>query len=563
MDSLPDELVVQILKDYLTPRDLVTCRLVSKRFKFLTENYVNLKELLVNPPWCLYYLRRIDLPDVSSEQVNYKNWIEIPRLSLSQCSSFQILFANLKALELFLIRKSIGCETRQEYRERFLVSRSTLDALNRLVKLERLVLTFETFETNDRNLPTFTMPNLKTFSLSLLESDDLDENGDRRCGRLWARPAKEVRLTKVCSKIEKLYLDCSRFFKRRVRLKYPCKLRYLQTSKMKCLDNDLSTFKTLRTLKFDIDFRSNSRGTYPWPDNLLQVLPKLREIFLVYYYLSDNEVNVRAFVSGLFVQKSTFQRPEVKIYLNDILLTKPIGENENFARKWRTPTRQNHLAELQIQHYRSLVEGRSVDCKTIEYEGLVAVLEDQMENFQRDGVLNEYQIPSWFFEQFPIIQLITVKEIANESRFIWFVKQCRNLNYLQFKTCCLTQSILDLLPKLGEHFRCLEIVGKEDGSGQDSLDYGPVFRIAQLATLYFEMHFDLQIVPKLFRERSSLEIFCCDHHNIRVRFYRFSSESFSITYFPVRGDHNGWRVEKIRAKSEDLINVISSILENY
>lgn len=560
MDTLPDELIVQILKDHLAPRDLATCRLISKRFKFLAENYVNLKELIINPPWRLYDLR-IDLPYVSSEPVNYRNLIELPRFSLSPDSSFQILFANLKALELFVECKGLFCETHQEFRDRFLVSRSTLNALNRLDKLERLVLTFEA---KGHNLPTFTMPSLKIFSLELEELDDLDKNGSRRKRPFDARPARIIRLTKVCSKIERLHLNCSRFSRRRVRLKHPGKLTYLQISELRCLDNDLFAFKNLRTLKFKLE------SFEPLPNHLLEALKKLKEIFLLCDYVigdfGERDTKIREFVNGLLVQRSASQRPEVNIYFNDILLTRQIEENDQFARNRRTSTGQrNSLIEVQIEHYRSLADGRSPDCKSIIYERLTAALEDQMVNFQRDGVLNEHHFPTWFFERFQTIQLITVNEIENESRFIWFVRQCRNLIHLRFETCCLTQPILDQLPKLGEQFRCLRIVGKENGSGQDGLDYGSVFRLTQLAWLEVEMHLDLRIVPELFKERSSLEALVCEHNDLRVEFERESSESFCITYFLVRGDpsNRSKQFERKALGSEELVNEITYILRTY
>ena len=200
MESVPDEVLVMILRDYLYADELVICRLISKRFRFLIDNYVNLKELII---YC-YNLKRgymVDLSHVSNEPVNYKNSIRLGATKLSLNPSFPLLFANLRALESNLCTE---------------MTTDTLNVLNGLTKLEKLVFKHVLFTTEDDLLqpPTLSLPNLKILSLHLVKTDsDRRKEIILRRIRKWSRTTsnpvtipKEHPKMIVSSKIEKLYI---------------------------------------------------------------------------------------------------------------------------------------------------------------------------------------------------------------------------------------------------------------------------------------------------------------------------------------------------------------------
>ena len=57
MESLPDEVIVWLFEEYLRPSEVITCRSVCKRFRFLVDHLVNFKELTIlgdlGTFWCI------------------------------------------------------------------------------------------------------------------------------------------------------------------------------------------------------------------------------------------------------------------------------------------------------------------------------------------------------------------------------------------------------------------------------------------------------------------------------------------------------------------------------
>lgn len=540
MESVPDEVLAMILRDYLCPDELISCRLISKRFRFVIDCQVYLKELII---YC-NHLRggefRVDLTHVSDEPVNYKNSIKLRPDKLWLKPSFPRLFANLNALELNLDTE---------------MTADTLNALNGLAKLEKLVLNFVFFtsENDLLDLPVLSPPNLKILSLNLIGTD-LDRKRERflrflrRRARLTSNPVaipKEQPKLVVSSKIEKLFLTSRRSLSS-IRLSYPKQVIYLRISDPERLDNHLSTLTKLRTLKFHAPYK-------PCP-NILEMCANLEEINIAMNPLGDEyEARTRRFLGHLITQKSVLGRSGLRIYFNDVLMDKPIEVGPRFQ------------LGMQVTNYQRLANGQSPDCKTIHFEKEVALVDEQKESFQRDGVeLNEHHFPTWFFSRFHNIRQVLVYEISNENRFIWFLKQCKNLCKINFRNPCLTQPILNLLPNLSEPFRCLEIVGI-DKAGQDGLDYGPVFRISQIEWLDFQIQLDLQIVPEFFEKSRFLGILHVHYENGQFTFKKdWTSGRITVEY---------WRnnafpyVENIITKQgvyqKDLAKEISEAMQRF
>ena len=131
MESLPDELIVMILKEYLHPGEVVTCRSVSKRFLFLIDNCINFKELV--------FLSDVStLSDISHQaSCSISNAVQRPMKNMIRLqwnkygcykvfpeAPFKILFYSLKYLEFGF---------------RSILTKFLLDALNELTLLEKLI----------------------------------------------------------------------------------------------------------------------------------------------------------------------------------------------------------------------------------------------------------------------------------------------------------------------------------------------------------------------------------------------------------------------------------------
>ena len=282
MESLPDEVIVLILKEYLYPSEVLTCRSVCKRFKFLVDHLINFKELTIlsdlpSLPWGLRLWRSnaVDRP--------VKNIIRLHELygktKFFPDSRFKIPFsASLKVLQ-------VGVELE--------LSEFMIYALNDLDELEKLVLMGLKFSAK------FKHPWLSLQMLKMLSIADLSKKNQSKLF--------------VTSQIETLF--CSQLHL--IELNRPEYLTRLETWSP-LTTTDLSSFKNLRTLKYVASSESNR--------NILESLKHLEEIHLR-FQLSNTIFDVLSgLIDHLMNQKSVLGRPNVRIYLLDISLIKPYKE---------------------------------------------------------------------------------------------------------------------------------------------------------------------------------------------------------------------------------------------
>lgn len=143
LDTIPIELLSMIL-NRLSTADQIRCRLVSKKFRFVIENEVKVRRLIVSlnqkvceGKWYRTY-RRFDLNDL----INAKH------LDFLQTEPFRKMFSKLRMLYVYDFPEILPpCD---------------LDSLNELRELEHLELWFLRI----KNLSKLTLPNLKVFCVN-------------------------------------------------------------------------------------------------------------------------------------------------------------------------------------------------------------------------------------------------------------------------------------------------------------------------------------------------------------------------------------------------------------
>lgn len=168
IDSLPDELIASILKDHLSLSEIVKCRRISKRFRFLVDNYVSvfINELSVSSE--LEFIKRCfdsSIPARNTAQSYYERHGRVLNENChvkSLCESFWFLASPL-CRTLFANLKCLVCNLKNHGDD--------LEILNEFVKLESLIIEPEI---TLRTCQTLSLPNLKYCSLPRIEYEPLN-----------------------------------------------------------------------------------------------------------------------------------------------------------------------------------------------------------------------------------------------------------------------------------------------------------------------------------------------------------------------------------------------------
>ena len=443
MESLPDELIVLILMEYLYPSEVVTCRLVSKRFLFLVDNCVNYKELTI---FCQH-------SDVSVQAYgDNMNALERPTRKMIRLQSdrygrgrifpeapFRIPFCNLKFLGLDLS---------------FYLTKFVMNALNELATVEKLACFQATISKEPSEQLVLRMPNLKVLSFHQLSCFTI------------GRPNERFKLI-VDSKIEQLFYP---FLPDQIQLNHPECISFLQTHHVTA---EFLSLKNLRNLRCKII----SEQMLP---NLLESFKHLEKIFVNYgrCFAIDNDL----IFNCLMNQRALLGRSNVKIYFLAILLTKPFEEYP-FECNFRHFKGKDLLNEesMHFAHYQHL-EDRLMHRTHINYWSFVSALNDQMLCLQSNRVaFNEHGFPVDFFEKFQNIRELEVYErdneiTNNEARFAWFLSQCKSLRTI-FVLISPSQFIIDRVSECSSLQRLLFTGIALKG---DDLDYWPLLRLKNL-----------------------------------------------------------------------------------
>ena len=460
MEDLPDEVLLMILSEYLPVSDLVKCRLLSKRFNFLVDNFVKLKRLEFD-----YYGRFFNttqtcqLSYVTDKQkaaeptnVNQLVICNFPVFYLPRHSSFQLLCSNLKSLTLTV---------------NFKLTILNMAELNGLVKLEQLFI-YKLFILDTYPRPALDLPNLKLLSIQSVRF-------------LQYREAGRIQKLVVRSKIKQLFYQAD-FEGSSLELKHPDHVSLLKIANLK---ENLSSFKNLRVLHCKSISEPNA--------NILELLPNLEEISLQAY--CPEEEHTRRTVSQLMSQRAALNRHQLKIYYFGVLLNKPYEDYdfEKFEPKF------DNLVAMHLHHYGQLAEHLPYVYR-VNYD---AELADRLADsvVGKKLPLNSHGFPVDFFER-TNIQEIRISEIPNSDRLASFLKQCKRVRELHFERKAgaqLEQSLVDLIADLyafSLNWLSILDVNKE-------LDLGPVSNLNQPLTLKV-IPLDLRFILELFRKSRNL-----------------------------------------------------------
>ena len=388
MEGLQDDVLLMILSEYLHVTDLVTCRLLSKRIKFLVDNFVKLKKLVFDCAHVIVHFgahRLSDLADKKSERERpnpnhiliFRDYYVSHHLDLPRNSSFQLLCSSLRCLKFMPILQ---------------LTDSNMSTLNELSRLEELIITRPHIPPNQS--PVLDLPNLKLLVMHWFD---------------YATDPKSSKLV-INSKIKNfVYEDVH--FNFPFQFNHPKHVEFLSVRSLEI--EDLSIFQNLRVLCFHSISESNL--------NVVDVLPTLEAISLQDYQYKAGEAEKVA--NHLMRRRRVLGRENLKIYYFGILLNRP------FAEYGIQRTTSASLATLHLEHYDQLAE-RFPYIEQIDYTQFADRLEALTAG--KRIPLDLQGLPINFFRRMNI-RSILITEIHNSDRFVSFLKQCKYVEVLQFK----------------------------------------------------------------------------------------------------------------------------------
>lgn len=436
--ELLDEIWRLIFSEHLDFVETVRCRQVSKRFKFLIDQ--------LRPTDLLVYGRMNPnfLGNSYRDDRNSSNWIQLNRLELVPDSSFQIVFASLRVLELNI---ELNMSGKKEF---------SLEVLNEFHGLEKLYMNKVVISRNQ----TLHLPNLQVFSIDLYSEEESKELQIR-----W-----NIRID--YSKQPRLFLDSKvkRLLCRRTKLLVILHPEYIE--EFECndrkLEKDVEFFKNLRVL--------HSRLT----ESTLTAFENLQNLE-EFHVLSLDKENL---LKRLIAKRAALGR-EVKIYFLDVCFL-PLDTSIDIQI-------YGEPLKVRIQNYNRLAECVR-EIKQIRYQNLIDCLDTELKP-EHEVQLNECRFPVDFFEKFVNIENVSVGSntvmqwrsgiVKDEERFLWFLSRCSRLTKLSFERELLTQSIVNRLPEVCRQLKVFTIARANDHYGPrlSSLDLRPVYKLKQLFVL--------------------------------------------------------------------------------
>lgn len=481
MDLL-DELWSLIFREHLDFLDTVQCRRVSKRFKFLIDR-LRPSELFVygSQVSSLYRTYRDDRDPAM--------WIQLRRFYFEANSSFQILFVNLRFLQLDI---EIGIFGIYDYKKQF-----NLELLNEFVRLEKLYLNTVVISRSR----TLRLPELKVLSINLNSRNEYKESP--------ARPERinynrEPRLTIDC-KVETLLGARPTLMV----INHPECVQHLATSywtRKVLMGKELRRFKNLRVLSTQITTA------------LLDAFPIFEHLQELHLDCVFHDLHVKEQLLDLLRKRSEWKRTELKVYICDLLVDPNFDPSEQLIccpRLWEKIANYHRLPD-RVRHVFQ-----------IDYHVLGCFLTHFSAGFSRSGIALERGLPTNFFEKFPNIKTIEIyqSEIGNEEQFAWLLSKCTRLIVLRFLRRYLSQSLLNCLPVVSRNLKELYVSGYRNDA--TPLDLSPLYELRLLFALEIDSDdagpnsaFDVNILLENCCYLTQINLKHIQILNDRVGFYR-------------------------------------------
>ena len=516
--ELLDEIWRLIFAEYLDFVDTVRCRRVSKRFKFLADQ-LGPKELFV-------YSHMFPLCESTGyrDDRNPLNWIQLHRFQFEPNSSFQIVFANLRVLELDIHLGKNIVKSEKEF---------NLEFFNEFVHLEKLYL--NTVVISRRQ--TLRLPNLRVFSIRLYSEDEFFE-----CSSRWEERiiySRQPRLV-LDSKVQRLLCYRTKLLD----VKHPDRVEFLRCNRNDLKTNPVILFKNLRVLCLPL---TNSVA------NIFEDFQNLEELYL--RPISKDGVRRKQWFNELMAKKAALKR-EVKIYVVDVSFQSdgPLDTSIDF--------REFDPLKFRIQNYHRLTD-RVRDVKEIYYGRLIGWLDTLTPN---QIELDEWLFPVGFFKKFLGIKSVNiVRKVEDEDRFLYFLSRCTRLTELEIRREHLTQSLLNRLPAVCRPLKVFTI--DSIGSSSSSvLDPRPVYGLKQLFKLEFKSK-DTNLDSPL--DLAVLFKSCRYLVEVELKYIQILKQKLYHVYCPRESDltkidsFSGMFHERAAFNYEDLKKNLGAIIEEY
>lgn len=442
-----DEIWMMIFRDHLDLLDVVRMRQVCKRFQCLVDQ-MSRTDLIVSCgsfPVCFETEKEPETIFVLDEhdQNGLKFLPNSPRFR-----AFQAFFANLKSLYLYIHPKE--------------ESKFNIETLNEFTKLERLRL----YAIQISKDQTLNLSMLKTLTIGLSKKEKI----------LSPHLIIDSKLrTLICGSLNL------------IKLNHPESIEFLKSNIAK--EDNLLMFKNLRVLQTAIsepilnDFQNLS--------NLKEIRFYWNRFACRFYLVELNAGRITLHPSKMIDQlvlKSSELKKNVKIYLSDVLLTKPVNEifpGLDDATFRDLEVFSNEQLAARIQHYHNLASPVICGSGHVDYIHLVRCLDDERGNLLRNQVtLNARQFPTDFFVKFEGIRRVNVnRALEDEERFVYFLSRCSRLIHLEFRRDSLVQTVLNQLPTACSRLKLLW-VGAPVEDPNNVLDFSPVYKLKKLFQLW-------------------------------------------------------------------------------
>ena len=424
--ELFDEIWHFIFSKYLGPMEIIRCRRVSRRFKYFADQ--------MRPTELLVY----DYKSLTSTELSYRDhrmpsqWIQVYRFELRRKSSFQILFANLRVLQLDM---PLG-KTSHDERE------FNIDLLNRFVRLEELYLDQVTICRSH----TLRLPSLKVLSIVLQSAQTA----------FWHELPRLV----LDSKVRRLSCE----FTTLLDIRHSECVEVLQCYGADLKGSPPTRFQNLRILRvLYLKSFEWTQTTYECPESLeeLHFEPIRRDQQL--------ELHRSAAQRALL-------REEVKIYVGGVCLPSQGVLEFDY--------RENHSLADRVRNYHRLTD--RVGGVKVPYAELTGWL---LRPLQNNGVeIDKWWFPVGFFQKFLIHSVHVAGEVKDkyklEERLLNFLSRCSRLTEFEIKREHLTQWLLDRLPAACRELKVFTI--QHSDCPFLGLNLRPIYALKQLFVLRIE-----------------------------------------------------------------------------
>lgn len=481
MDRLPLETLAYLLRSHLTIDELLQCRRVSKRFKFVIENLINYQtfavyqhRLPINKIWFSTADERV----LTNANLNQRMRVNSDFRETSECK-LQILLSTM-----------LGNLRRLYVSTSFPLSASFLNGLERLERLKVCISLEE-----DTHLA---LPNLRILDLRTPEN------------ARW----KRVKLVLEAKKLNRLKVKTGELFDS-LELRHPDSLVHVESWNF---HDKMKEFVNLEYLFLDqlknADFIRQTKGI---DEQFLVPFTKLKEL-----HFNGPIEAFEVITRSLAVQRERLEPPAVgpKIYLLGVHLD-------------QLP---EHLAQELSKFGDSLtcyLWPHQIQLLLSNYPRSARVL--PFINYLEYHYLKDKRLPDDLASKFVNLKRFDIVSTENPAHLVDLLKQCKNLVYLQANYTSFGREFYNALPRYVPRILTLDISLPHERVKCLNFDF--ILRFPYLHNFKtncyhsFKDHTGFKLVKRAFKELKFLSTFDC----------RAYGSGFQVKAYP---DYGKYRLKK-------------------